>query len=469
MVAVVAAIALAGSRAAEAATATPTGTSAIPTAGLQLWLKADAGVTKDAGNVVSAWADQSGNKMDATSPSPSARPLFVAHAVHGKPAMRFDGLQGHFTLPAGFADFTAGASVFVVARPTAVKKYARLFELANNGANQIGFTRVLTSQAVSFGVHETGWGGAMAANALMQNAWQLQEGALTPQGDASVYTNGIYLVTRKTDIPSNIVRSTNYIGWSSGMSAGDEAYQGDIAEIIIYNTVLSPDDRQQVERYLLQRYAIPHKAAATPAEQMVFKTARAVPTQYFLSLPHGWRPDRSWPILVTIDGSGHTFADNCTGFTAARNTRPYIIVTPCVSSNGRDPADKAAVLEIVREVQQDYHGQAKFFLDGFSAGGSDTWQIIAEHPELLAGAVLSSGVFGWGQLNVSTTADHAQLPIHAVTGEHDMPGIDKMWASALQFAHDNGYLNISGEIVPGGGHNAYPDQVLAFCDRVRAR
>ena len=38
---------------------------AMPT-GMALWLKADAGVTKDGNNKVSVWTDQSGNGNDAT-------------------------------------------------------------------------------------------------------------------------------------------------------------------------------------------------------------------------------------------------------------------------------------------------------------------------------------------------------------------------------------------------------------------
>ena len=87
------------------------------------------------------------------------------------------------------------------------------------------------------------------------------------------------------------------------------------------------------------------------ADAPELKTARTVAAQYYLSLPAGWTAQATWPILVTIDGSGHSFKSNCATFTRARQALPFIIVTPCVSSNGRDPADLQAVLAIVREVQ----------------------------------------------------------------------------------------------------------------------
>jgi dienelactone hydrolase len=188
-------------------------------------------------------------------------------------------------------------------------------------------------------------------------------------------------------------------------------------------------------------------------------------------LPHGWTPDRQWPILVTIDGVEHDFRWNSMVFAEARKERPYIIVTPCVTSNGNDPHDKEAIITIAREVQQQYHGQDKFFITGFSAGGHVTWQVIFEHPELFAGAVLASGnCIGRGVTTISQAPERIQLPIHGVYGEKDYPGyFDKQWPYGKQLARDHGYQNISEEVVPGGGHWFYPDQVLAFCDTVRAQ
>src|SRR5262245_39034393 len=69
------------------------------------------------------------------------------------------------------------------------------------------------------------------------------------------------------------------------------------------------------------------------------KTATTVSTKYHVALPKNWNPDRQWPIVVTIDGSGHNFEANIHAFVKARGDRPFIIVTPHVSSNGRDPED----------------------------------------------------------------------------------------------------------------------------------
>ncbi|MBV9867076.1 MAG: dienelactone hydrolase family protein [Abitibacteriaceae bacterium] len=203
----------------------------------------------------------------------------------------------------------------------------------------------------------------------------------------------------------------------------------------------------------------------TPVAQPELKTARAVATQYYLALPDGWTPQATWPILVTLEGSGHNFLRNCQAFMRARKAQPFIIVTPCVSSNGNDPADMQAVLAIAREVQQDEHGQPKFFVTGFSAGGHLAWQLILMHPELLAGAVPAAANFlGRGVTTFSTAPERAQLPIHALQGDKDpyLTALNRQWDNAEQTARAHGYQNISRTIIAGAGHSPFASEGIAF-------
>jgi poly(3-hydroxybutyrate) depolymerase len=121
--------------------------------------------------------------------------------------------------------------------------------------------------------------------------------------------------------------------------------------------------------------------------------AAGIGVQYYLSLPTSWTTNSSWPILVAIEGAGHNFQGNFNTFTRARGEGPFIIVAPCVSSNGNDPADLKAVLAIVREVQKSANGEPKFFITGFSAGGHLAWQCVFTHPEWLAGAAPAAANF----------------------------------------------------------------------------
>ncbi len=140
------------------------------------------------------------------------------------------------------------------------------------------------------------------------------------------------------------------------------------------------------------------------------RTAREVDVKYHISLPKGWNAESTWPIMVTLTGSGRDFAQNFDQFTKARGKKlPFIVVTPCVNSLGKDPADLQAVLTIVKEVQKEFNGQPRFFVTGFSAGAHLIWQLIFLHPDFSGWKirrVASNGAKG----QIQYLTDHACVP-----------------------------------------------------------
>ena len=65
----------------------------VPTSGMQQWLKADDGITKDGANLISAWNDQSGNNNHATQGISSSQPIFNSSGPNGRPTVSFDGVN----------------------------------------------------------------------------------------------------------------------------------------------------------------------------------------------------------------------------------------------------------------------------------------------------------------------------------------------------------------------------------------
>jgi hypothetical protein len=63
----------------------------IPTTGLALWVRGDAGVTTDTSGNVSLWADQSSQHNDLSQTTASLRPQWVESGINGLPLLRFDG------------------------------------------------------------------------------------------------------------------------------------------------------------------------------------------------------------------------------------------------------------------------------------------------------------------------------------------------------------------------------------------
>ena len=72
--------------------------SNIPvTANLRLHYRSDLGVTKDGGDLVSNWADQSGNGDDLVQATGTNQPLWVDTAMNGYPVIRADGVDNWLT------------------------------------------------------------------------------------------------------------------------------------------------------------------------------------------------------------------------------------------------------------------------------------------------------------------------------------------------------------------------------------
>ena len=72
----------------------PTYDSEVPfpsISGLRVRLRADLGITKDGSDLVSAWADQSGNGLNFTQATGGHQPLWLATSGTGQPIVRFDG------------------------------------------------------------------------------------------------------------------------------------------------------------------------------------------------------------------------------------------------------------------------------------------------------------------------------------------------------------------------------------------
>jgi poly(3-hydroxybutyrate) depolymerase len=69
---------------------------------------------------------------------------------------------------------------------------------------------------------------------------------------------------------------------------------------------------------------------------------------------------------------------------------------------------------MVQEVQKLAHGQTKFFITGFSAGGYFCWQLIFMHPELPAGAAPAAANFRSRGIDENSPVPACiKLPVHA--------------------------------------------------------
>jgi dienelactone hydrolase len=148
-------------------------------------------------------------------------------------------------------------------------------------------------------------------------------------------------------------------------------------------------------------------------------------------------------------------------------------VVDLVAHEGGGRFDEEGILAIVGELQTEFSAQHRFFITGFSAGGHATWLMVFLHPDLLAGAVSNSGNFIGRSLPgraLSQSPERATLPIREIIGSDDghYPSLYAQWQAARKLATDNGWGNLSEEIVPGEKHAPRPDRVLAFFSSILA-
>lgn len=220
-----------------------------PSAGRQLWLRADAGVTTDGSDNVSAWADQSG-KGNTVAASVAAMPKLVANALNGGSVVRFDGLNNYLSATKTISSAT-NATIFIVFK--AFKSGAAMKVFDNQYASA-GTRRNVT-------LDPTGSLGGLGASVTNFN-WAgqyLVVSAFHTGTNSALYFNGQFVTNTAGNGAANLMTpsaSPIVVGASKNGPYSDK-YAGDIAEIIVYDGVLSDAVRQSVESYLLARWLAP--------------------------------------------------------------------------------------------------------------------------------------------------------------------------------------------------------------------
>jgi poly(3-hydroxybutyrate) depolymerase len=233
-------------------------------------------------------------------------------------------------------------------------------------------------------------------------------------------------------------------------------------------------------------------AHASEAPQL--KTASSHPMQYYLSLPEGWATGKKWPVVMVIESADREFLHAATVFAQARASRPFILVTPLVVTNGgagyrsvptyhysdavwdriqnsgQFNFDMDGITAIMQDVVKQYGGEDKYFVTGFEAGGHTVWGILFNHPEVVRGAALVCPNYlgRWvDEAHISSSDERTALPVQNFVGTKDAlcsPGnpIYTQMRKAMSLADAHGYKNVSLTRVEGKGHEHIADEVLAY-------
>lgn len=211
--------------------------------GMVLWYRADLGVTLN-GSDVSAWADQSASGYNAAQGTSAQQPAFVASGQNSMPTLR-----GHTNASridvAGMVAPTAMTLFLVLSRTTLSNKYPLCSDAQSNGIIE-NFTANTLEWFNGNGTDRITFAETRTAGYHIATATQTNGGALT------IYYDGAQAATKATAAAN--LRAVGFLfGAAGSVTNGTD---GDIPELIVFNSVLSAADRAYVHNYLASRYAI---------------------------------------------------------------------------------------------------------------------------------------------------------------------------------------------------------------------
>jgi hypothetical protein len=231
----------------------------VPT-NVRLWLKANAGVSSFLGTV-SGWSDQSGGGNNASTVN-GVNPALTVSAINSYPAITYSGtggLQGSFG-----ANITANnASAFIVENITpAGTNTAGLFSIAASGAVDSA-----VASSVSFFESNTGviaTARSAAAGGKYTNANALGQYHLCSSHFSATqnlfYTEGA--ASTNAAFTAAALASRVYTVGSRYTGSASQYLTGQIAEVILYDRLVSAAERNQIESYLAIKYGITLSQAA---------------------------------------------------------------------------------------------------------------------------------------------------------------------------------------------------------------
>ncbi|WP_438007364.1 LamG-like jellyroll fold domain-containing protein [Sorangium sp. So ce321] len=216
----------------------------IPRSGLKLWLRTDAGVTASSGKV-SSWRDQSGNGNRADSDVAAGQPTLVSSALNGKPVIRFHGAQSLFLAeqlePTHFTVFVVGKN------GKASETFSMILGPGNSSPNnQLRWEN--GSQALFVGL-----GNDMPIVTSTIGNTRVYH-ALSARYDGSTMT--VYRDGNRAS-SHDFTTTGPWVLLQIGAWFSSFYMEGDLAEIVVYESALSEGDRGTVNSYLRRKYALP--------------------------------------------------------------------------------------------------------------------------------------------------------------------------------------------------------------------
>ena len=232
-----------------------------------LWLSADSGVYSVAGTTLASsganvqqWNDRSGNGRHAIENTVGNRPNYQTNIFNGKPAVRFTAANLDRLVSTGISSANQ-ASLWVVARYSSLPSPNPGLLQGSSAGNALTATAGLKHVGMWFNSTNTRpWGRGVRSDGTLLDITQTTN---TTAGTGYIINSDYAATTIRqyvnNTVAGNVATDGTLRSWtdlSVGMQAGSEGWNGDIAEVIAYNTALNGTQRLIVANYLAAKYGL---------------------------------------------------------------------------------------------------------------------------------------------------------------------------------------------------------------------
>jgi len=229
---------------------------------LTLWLKADSGVTVEASQAVSQWADQSTRTNHVVQGNGTQQPLLVDNGLNGLPVIQF---RDDWLVRPGVSGtnlFSSNAAtVFIVQKQLGSDPRTTTVAWRADGEQRL-YVHATYDDGVGFQVGHPSQGGM---GVVQPSNWDDNWHLLVCRRDD---TNGVIRVDGVVITPPTYFTGNANPDQFGNLIIGSDhfgnTFNGDIAEILVFNEALSDADRAEVESYLFDKWAVPVAPAAIP-------------------------------------------------------------------------------------------------------------------------------------------------------------------------------------------------------------
>jgi hypothetical protein len=203
--------------------------------GCVLWLNSDSGITKDGSDNISLWSDQSGSHNDFSQSNVLNQPLFVSNQLNGHPVLRFNGSSDQ--LINSSLSLSQPYTIFIVAEHN--PSNSTYLSCPNNF--------IIDDLSNTLGMYASAW---VHAFATTPNVFHLICSVFNV-GNSKFYYDANPVVLGNPG-PGGLANM------NIGFDLVDYSYflNGDLANIIIYDSELSAPNIALVQNYLKALYNI---------------------------------------------------------------------------------------------------------------------------------------------------------------------------------------------------------------------